>query len=117
MLKPTEISITPLDEQFIGKVQDVLDTHLTDSEFSMEQFSELMGMSRMQLHRKLKALTGLSTSEFVRTQRLKLAASLLEKSDANISEVCFMVGFNSPSYFTKCFKEAYNCLPSEYASR
>lgn len=68
----------------------------------------------MQLHRKLKALTGLSTSEFVKSQRLKLAVQLLTASDISISEVGYMVGFNDPSYFTKCFKEAYGYSPSQF---
>jgi AraC-like DNA-binding protein len=73
-----------------------------------------MFMSRTQLHRKLKAITEMSTSEFIRSQRLKLAIRLLEDSDASISEIAYQVGFNTPSYFSKCFKEVYNCTPNEY---
>lgn len=68
----------------------------------------------MQLHRKLKALTGLNTSEFIRSQRLKSAVKLLEISDLTVSEIAYSVGFNTPSYFTKCFKDAYNCNPTDY---
>jgi len=71
----------------------------------------------MQLHRKLKALTGLSSSEFVRSQRLKLATQILSQSDINISEVGYSVGFNDHAYFTKCFRETYNCTPSEFAKK
>ncbi len=74
-------------------------------------------MSRMQLHRKLKALTGQTATEFIRTQRVKLAADLLKKSDANVSEIGYTVGFNDHSYFTKCFKELYQCTPSEYSKK
>ncbi|MBT8310953.1 MAG: helix-turn-helix transcriptional regulator [Flavobacteriaceae bacterium] len=74
-------------------------------------------MSRMQLHRKIKALTGLSASEFIRSQRLKLAAQLLKKSDINISQVGYSVGFNDSSYFAKCFKQTYHCTPTEYAKK
>lgn len=116
ILKPKDIAITNLDEQFLHKIQTVLDTKLTDSSFNTQGFSDATGMSRMQLHRKLKALTGLSTSEFIRSQRLKLAVTLLEKSDVNISQIGYQVGFNDPSYFTKCFKEAYGCSPSEFIS-
>jgi AraC-like DNA-binding protein len=69
----------------------------------------------MQLHRKLKALTGLSASEFILSQRLKLATQLLKESDINISQVGYSVGFNDPAYFSKCFKKIYHCTPSEYA--
>ena len=73
-------------------------------------------MSRTQLHRKLKAITGMSASEFIRSQRLKLAIGLLKESDATISEIAYQVGFNSSSYFSKCFKEVYSCTPNEYPS-
>ena len=117
VLRPKDIAISSFDEQFLEKLQEVLDKELTEASFSVEDFSKALGMSRMQLHRKLKALTGLSATEFVRSQRLKLAAILLKKSDANISEIGYMVGFNDPSYFAKCFKDAYGCSPTEYTSR
>ena len=117
ILRPKDIAVTDLDEQFMEKVQFVLDEKLVEPSFSVEDFSNTVGMSRMQLHRKLKALTGLSASEFIRSQRLKLAAKLLKTSDINISQVGYSVGFNDHSYFTKCFKETYNCTPSEYANR
>ena len=100
-----------------GVPQEVLDKHLSESNFNVEQFSKEMGMSRMQLHRKLKALTGQTTTEFIRSQRLKLAASLLQKSDVNISEIGYQVGFNDHSYFTKCFRETYGTSPSEFSKK
>tara|TARA_R110000868_G_scaffold68570_1_gene202711 strand:- start:9443 stop:12400 length:2958 start_codon:yes stop_codon:yes gene_type:complete len=117
VLKPKDIAITSLDELFLEKVQNVLDKKLTESSFSVEEFSKAVGMSRMQLHRKLRALTDLSASEFIRSQRLKLAASLLQQSDANISEIGYTSGFNDHAYFSKCFKEAYGCSPSEYIAK
>ncbi len=117
ILKPKDIAISSVDEQFLEKVQKVLDQNLVESSFTIDAFSEAVHMSRMQLHRKLKALTGLSASEFVRSQRLKLAASILKKSDINISEVGYRVGFNDPAYFAKCFKEAYNCTPSQFVNQ
>jgi len=115
ILKPKDIAISNIDEKFLEKVQAALDQNLVESSFSIEDFSKAVGLSRMQLHRKIKALTGLSASEFIRSQRLKLAAQLLKKSDINISQVGYTVGFNDHSYFTKCFKEAYNCTPTEYS--
>ncbi len=117
ILKPADIAINSIDEQFLGKVQEVMDNSLIDSNFSTVEFSKAVGMSRMQLHRKLKALTGLSASEFIRSQRLKLAADLLKKSDTNVSQVGYAVGFNDHSYFSKCFKEAYGIAPSQYAKQ
>ena len=117
VLYPKDISVTNIDEQFLEKVQTILDDNLLESSFSVTDFSEAAGMSRMQLHRKLKALTGLTTTEFIRSQRLKLAAKLLQTSDINISQVGYSVGFNDHSYFAKCFKDSYKCTPTEYAKR
>jgi len=117
VLLPKDIAITNLDEKFLEKVQVTLDESLIDPSFNVTEFSEAVGMSRMQLHRKLKALTGLTASEFIRSQRLKLATQLLKTSDINISQVGYSVGFNDHSYFTKCFKEAYKCTPTEFAKR
>lgn len=111
---PKEIAITPTDEAFLTKVQDIMDEHLADTEFNTAQFSRSIGMSRMQLHRKLMAYTGLSTSAFIRSQRLKQAVYILKTSDATINEVAYTVGFNTPSYFIKCFKETYKKTPMEY---
>ncbi len=117
ILKPTDISINSADERFVQRLQQVLDEKIGDDTFSIEEFSNELHMSRMQLHRKLKALTGLSASEFLRTERLKLAAALLQNKELNINEICFRVGFNSPSYFSKCFKESFGILPTEYRDR
>lgn len=114
VLKPKDIAVSPPDEILLERIQSVLDVYLTESSFSTEDFAIQLGFSRMQLHRKLKALTGLSATEFLRSQRLKLAAQLLEKSDANVSEVCYRTGFNNLSYFAKCFKEVYGTSPSKY---
>ncbi len=111
-----ELAITSAETEFLKRLQTVLDEHITDSEFSSDRFGKLMHMSRTQLHRKLKAIIGMSASEFIRSQRLKLAIRLLKESDATISEIAYQVGFNTPSYFSKCFKEVYNCTPNEYLS-
>ncbi len=117
ILTPKDIAVTNLDEQFLNKVQQIFKNNLIEPSFSIEDFSKAAGMSRMQLHRKIKALTGLSASGFVRSQRLKLAAELLKTSDINISQVGYSVGFNDHSYFAKCFKEAYHCTPTEFANK
>jgi signal transduction histidine kinase/CheY-like chemotaxis protein len=114
ILKPKDIVVSTIDEEFLQRVQHILDGKLIESSFNVEQFSKAIGMSRMQLHRKLKALTGLTTSEFIRSQRIKLAADLLSKSDINVSQIGYSVGFNDHSYFTKCFKDHFGCTPSEY---
>jgi len=117
VLKPKQIAVSSTDEQFLRKIEHILDSHLTNSDFTVEMFASEIGMSRMQLHRKLKGLTGLSATNFIRSQRLTMAAQLLGKSGANISEIGYRVGFNDPSYFSKCFKETYHCTPTEFAAR
>ena len=114
ILKAKDIAITPTDELFLNKVQQILDTHLSNPEFNAVFFSKEVAMSRMQLHRKLLAYTGLTTTSFIRSQRLKQALHILKTSDASINEVAYAVGFNTPSYFIKCFKEVYKKTPAEY---
>ncbi|WP_052958596.1 hybrid sensor histidine kinase/response regulator transcription factor [Maribacter thermophilus] len=108
---------TKTEAAFLKRLQNVLDNHITSTEFTSEKFSKLMLMSRSQLHKKLNAISGMSTSEFVRVQRINLAKKLLKESDATISEIGYQVGFNTPSYFTKCFKEIVGCTPNEYISK
>ncbi|WP_175416255.1 two-component regulator propeller domain-containing protein [Aggregatimonas sangjinii] len=114
VLKAKDIAVTHTDTLFFHRVQKVLDEQLSDPDFSVASFCKSVGMSRMQLHRKLMAFTGLSTSAFIRSQRLKQAVHILKTSDATINEVAYTVGFNTPSYFIKCFKEIYKKTPAEY---
>jgi signal transduction histidine kinase/DNA-binding response OmpR family regulator len=114
VLKPVDIVINSVEEKFIVKLQDILEKELSNSEFSSEDFASAVGMSRMQLHRKLKSLLGVSATEFLRNERLKAAADLLKKGNGNISEIAYAVGFNDVSYFSKCFKEMFSVTPSDY---
>ncbi len=117
ILIPKNIEINTTEETFLRNIQSILNNNLIEPDFSIEKFSKAVGLSRMQLHRKLKALTGYSASEFIRTQRLKLAAQLLIQSNINISQVGYSVGFNDHAYFSKCFKKEFNCSPTEYAKK
>ncbi len=116
LIDPEVLATNDTDRQFWRQLQEVVRTHLNDPEFSTEDFAEAMATSRMQLHRKMKALTGLSTSAFFRTQRIKAAAQMLREGHGNVSEVAYSVGFTSPFYFSKCFKESYGISPSQYAT-
>ncbi|WP_460676871.1 7TM diverse intracellular signaling domain-containing protein [Hymenobacter coalescens] len=115
-LQPRDISITSADESFLNRALAVVEERMADSNFSVEQFADDMAMSRVQLHRKLKALTDQSTSEFVRTVRLRRAAVLLQGQAGNVAEIAEQVGFGNLSYFSKCFRELYHQSPSEYAA-
>ncbi|MGB5434979.1 MAG: two-component regulator propeller domain-containing protein [Maribacter sp.] len=114
VLQAKDIAITPADEVFLNRLQKALDDNLSNPECNAAFFCKELCMNRMQLHRKLLAFTGLSTTAFLRSQRLKQAVHILQTSDASINEVAYEVGFNTPSYFIKCFKEAYQKTPSEY---
>jgi signal transduction histidine kinase/DNA-binding response OmpR family regulator len=116
-LSPSKIEGESPNDRFIRKALQTVDDHLSDSEFTVEQFQEEMAMSRMQLHRKLKALTGFSASEFIRDIRLQRAADLLGQNGINIAEVAYSCGFNSTSYFTQRFKEKYGTSPSKYLQK
>ena len=116
-ISPNEIAITSVDEKFLEKIQRIVDQDLGDSNFTVDEFCKKLGMSRMQLHRKLTALTGLSTSAFIRDQRLRMAIQRLGKSGESISEIAYAVGFSSPSYFIKCFKETYGVTPKDFLEK
>ncbi len=102
---------------FIDKLRSYVDDHIQDSDLSVNTISEFMGLSHIQLYRKLKALTGQTPSQFIRSIRLKKASVLLETTDMNISEIAYEVGFNDPNYFTRVFKQEYGKVPGEVRGR
>lgn len=114
VVKPTDISITSLDEKFLQKAFELVEENITNSEFSVKEFSKGIGMSRAYLYQKLVAITGKSPLEFVRTIRLKRAAQLLKESQLSVSEIAYEVGFNNPKLFTKHFKSEFNETPSQF---
>ena len=101
------------ESTFIKKLNEIIAEKMGDSDLSVEDIGSDIGLSRVQLYRKVKALTGLSPVELLRKQRLQRAKLLLETTDRTISEVAYEVGFTAPSYFTKCFKDEYGILPGE----
>ena len=105
-----------MDEKFLQKVMEAVETNMGDPDFSMEKFGQQVALSRMQLHRKLKALTDQSPGDFLRSMRLKRAKRLLESRAGNVSEVAYEVGFNNLSYFSKCYKEEFGISPNESSS-
>ncbi len=115
-IKASDVNITSLDEKLIQNAIKHVELNISNPDFSVEDLSRELGMSRVHLYKKLLALTGKSPLEFIRTIRLQQAAQLLEKSQLTVSEIAYKVGFNNPKYFTKYFKEEYKVLPSAYAS-
>jgi YesN/AraC family two-component response regulator len=114
--KEEEKKLSNLEEHFMNKVMEVIEGHISEEEFSIEQFGKEVGMSRVQLHRKLKALSGKSASNYLRSVRLSKAKKLIKEEKGNISEIAYSVGFSSPAYFTRCFKEEYGYPPSDLAN-
>ena len=115
-LQPHDISLTSLDERFLSRALAVVETNLANSEFSSETFATEMALSRMQLHRKLKALTDQSATAFVRTLRLRRAAQLLAAGAANVAEAAEATGFINLSHFARGFRELHGQLPSTFAA-
>jgi len=116
-VEPSEIAVRSLDEQFINKAVKVVEQHIANPDFTVEELSSEMAMSRMYLYKKLLSLTGKTPVEFIRIIRMRRAASLLEKSQLTISEIAYQVGFNNPKYFAKLFKEEYKILPTEFRKK
>lgn len=108
------IALTKADEEFIKKLNEVIQVNLENPEFSMDDMVDGLNMSRSNFYRKIKGVLDLSPNEYLRLERLKRAAQLLQEGDNRVTEVCYMVGFNSPSYFSKCFQKQFGVLPKDF---
>ena len=102
------------DEKFLKEIISLIEKNITDSDYTTDSLAADMAMSRMSLYRKMKALTGQTPSDFIRTVRLKAAAELLKSGQRNVSEVCYLTGFATPQNFTKHFKDMFGVVPSQY---
>lgn len=109
--------VSDVDKGFVDRFRELIEENLADSELSVEDLGSKMGLSRVQLYRKIKALTNYSPNELVRIARLKKAASLLASSEKTISEITYEVGFTSPSYFIKCYKDYFGESPTDFLKR
>ncbi|WP_229320809.1 ATP-binding protein [Larkinella knui] len=116
-LQPAGALVRDREAEFLEKAMRIIGEHLTDEAFTVEVLQREMGMSRMQLHRKLKALTDQSASDFIRYIRLQRAADLLQQPGIQIAEAAYQSGFQHLSYFSRCFKEQFGMLPSEFAKQ
>ena len=112
----TKEKTTTSDNEFIKNALNYITENISEPELSVEVLAAKVFLSRSQLYRKIKTLTGVSVNEFIRNVRLEKAKELIELGNNNITEISFKVGFSSPSYFTKCYKERYGHLPTYYKS-
>ena len=115
--RSTPIEAVSNEEKFLAEVRKIIEARLTDEQLGVETIAKDIGLSRTQLYRKITALTGISMSEFVRKLRLQKASELLQQHWGPVSQVAYEVGFNNLSYFSKCFKEQFGVLPSEYGAK
>ncbi len=113
--EPKEVVTTSMDEKFLRKAVEVVESNYTDSSFCVEVFIEKMAVSRSLLHKKLSAIVDQSAGDFITHIRLKKSAELLKNRTHNISEIAYQVGFNDPKYFSRIFRKTYGITPTEYA--
>ena len=113
-LNPEGLPVASMDQAFLRKAMETVEANLDNSDFSADLFASEMCMSRVHLYRKLKALTNLSVTDFVKNARLKLASNLIRDNKLSIKETAYTVGFKDPKYFSKCFKQQFGVRPSEY---
>ncbi|MFA9390364.1 MAG: two-component regulator propeller domain-containing protein [Prolixibacteraceae bacterium] len=111
---PNENSANELDRKFLENIVHYIDTNASDDNITVENLAAHLLMSRTNVYRKIKALTGQTATEFIRVVRLKMSIKLIETGRYNISEIAFKVGFSSPGYFAKCFKDQYGKSPSDF---
>ncbi|WP_320020079.1 two-component regulator propeller domain-containing protein [Labilibaculum manganireducens] len=117
VLLPKNIIISSPDEKFLQKAVEVVENNIADTDLDIERFSREVGVSRMQLYRKLDALTDMTVKEFIRSIRLKRASQLLEQESMSISEIAYAVGFKDLSHFRKCFRQMYGMNATEYKQK
>lgn len=110
------MALTKADEDFIKKLNEVIQVNYSNPEFSMDDMADSLNMSRSNFYRKIKGVLDLSPNEYLRLERLKRAAQLLKEGENRVNEICYMVGFNSPSYFAKCFQKQFGVLPKDFVS-
>ena len=114
-LRPQNVTTVPKEEILRQQIMQIVEDNIANPDFCVDVFAREAAMSTTQLYRKVIALTGFAPNDFMRHMRLQRAADLLAKRAGNVSEVGYRVGFNSLSYFSKCFKEKFGTLPSAYA--
>lgn len=116
-IEPEKLANNTMDEELLRKAIAVIEKNMDNVEFSTEQFAREMNMSRSNLHLKLKAITGKSAIDFIHKIRFNHACQLLKEGKYTVSEISFMVGYNTPSYFAARFKKYIGCLPTEYVKK
>lgn len=108
------MALTKADEEFIKKLNEIILKNLHNPDFGMDDIADTLNISRSNFYRKIKGVLDLSPNEYLRLERLKRAAQLLKEGESRVNEICYTVGFNSPSYFSKCFQKQFGVLPKDF---
>ncbi|MEB8344742.1 response regulator [Flavobacteriaceae bacterium KMM 6898] len=114
ILEPSKVTVTSIDEKLLWKLKQSIEENIQNPNLTLEMLATEVGTSRAQLFRKVKALTGLTPNNFIKSLRLKFAVQLLEQEKFQKAEIAYLSGFKEASYFSRCFKETYGCSPKEY---
>ena len=114
IIKPSDVTAVSMDQQFLQKVLNVVDKHIEDEQFGVDKLAEEAYMSVSQLNRKLGALIDQSAGKLIRSMRLQRALDLLKKNSGTIAEICYQVGFNDQTSFTRAFKKQFGEPPSKF---
>ena len=113
--KSIEIATSKVDENFLTVINELIQKNIENPDFSIDELAQALSISRSGFHRKLKGISALTPNDYIKLIRLKKAAELLRDGQLRVNEICDKVGFNSPSYFSKCFQEQFGMLPSDFA--
>lgn len=111
------MAINKADEEFLKKLYELVQDNIHNPDFSLVDMAEKLCMSRSSLNRKIKGILNITPNDYIRIERLKKAAQLLKDGSCKVNEVCYMVGFNTPSYFTKCFQKQFGMLPKDFLNQ
>jgi AraC-like DNA-binding protein len=114
---PQPIITDEADQRFREKMETIVAQHMGDADFNVDTLAALLKMGRTKFYGKMKEFTGMSPNTYLQTERLKKAAEMLIEGDLNVTEISYKVGFQSPTYFYKCFKEKYGVPPSKYGKQ
>ncbi|MBN1480383.1 response regulator [candidate division KSB1 bacterium] len=117
VVQPSDITVTSLDENFLKRAIQLVEDHMADDRLTVEFLAQRVGTSRVHLNRKIRALTDQTAQQFIRTLRLKRAATLLQNRAGTVSEIAFQTGFGNPAHFAECFKALFGVTPSIYKKR
>ena len=111
------MALSKADEEFLKKLHEIIRANLHNPDFGMDDVADALYMSRSSFYRKIRGLSDLTPNDYLRLERLKKAAELLQEGKYPVSEICYLVGFNTPSYFTKCFLKQFGVLPKDFAGK